>query len=354
MSSLIYTTSLASAAVEADVTTRLDIVTVFGQVDRYHPLHRSLCVYDPVGAQGVIKQQFDDLLIIARDAGIDFDVRAYTDEGVVAGDLKAGRCDAAVVTGIRAKQFVSFSGSLDMAGGLQTYAQEKTAIDVMASDKAAPLMSEGLYEVAGVVPGGKVYLFSRERSFLDSLSAAAGRKVAVIGFDRQAEVVANAAGTAPVAATLASFGPLFNNHAVDMAYAPAIAFVPFELYKGMGQRGGVADFVLGMLSLQIVIRRSQFPVNFGAVSRRWAADMAWDRAMPFIRRADASIPSRYWVHINGERETKYRQMLREVRQQLWNEDWYNHRMQRLLKKIRCADDAGLAECSLDTEGGVVN
>ena len=160
-------------------------------------------------------------------------------------------------------------------------------------------------------------------------------------------------GAAPVPASIASFGPLFNNHSVDMAYAPAIAYEPLELYKGLGESGGVADFVLGMLSLQMVIRHERFPDGFAAASRRWALEHAWSRVMTRIREADASIPQRYWVRIDGERETKYRSMLREIRQRLWDEGWYNHRMQHLLKKIRCASHPESAECSLDSEGGAV-
>lgn len=318
------------------------------------PVERSICVYDPVGASGAIIEQFQDYVLMAREAGVKFHLRPYTDEGVAAKDFKSGRCDAVGLTGIRAKQFVPFAGSLDMVGALQTYDQMHTAIQVMASDKAAPLMRNGEYEVAGVVPGGKVYLFSREKAFLESLESAAGKKVAVIGYDKQARVVANVAGASPVQASIASFGPMFNNHSVDMAYAPAIAYNALELYKGLGDSGGVADFVLGMLSAQMVIHRDRFPDGFAAESRRWAADTAWDRILPRIREADAAIPEKYWVHISGERETKYRNMLLEIRQQLWEEQWYDHRMQHLLKKIRCADDAGLAECSRDTEGGPVS
>lgn len=315
---------------------------------------RTMCIFDPVGASGMIAQQFQDYVIWARGHGVKFKLKTYTDEGVVAKDLKAGRCDAAGLTGIRAKQFVDFAGSLDMVGGLQTYQQERTAIRVMASDKAAPLMKQGDYEIAGVLPGGKVYLFSSHKSYLASLKSAAGKKIAVIGYDKQAEVVANAAGASPVPATIASFGPMFNNHSVDMAYAPAIVYKPLELYKGLGKKGGIADFVLGMLSLQMVVHSDRFPAGFAAASRKWAVNNAWGRVMQMVSQADKSIPEHYWVKISGDRETKYRQMLRKIRQTLWNKGWYNHRMQHLLKKIRCSDDPSLAECSLDTEGGPVN
>ena len=46
-------------------------------------------------------------------------------------------------------------------------------------------------------------------------------------------------------------------------------------------------------------------------------------------------------------------MFRKTRQKLWEQGWYSHRMQRLLKKIRCSTDASLAECSQDSEGGPV-
>lgn len=317
------------------------------------PVERSLCVYDPVGASGAVMEQFQDYVIMAREAGVIFRLQAYTDEGVAASDFKAGRCDAVGLTGIRSKQFVDFAGSLDMVGALQTYDQLHTAIRVMASPKAAELMRNGNYEVAGVVPGGKVYLFSRDKRFLSSLEAAAGKRVAVIGYDRQASVVANVAGAAPVPATIASFGPMFNNHSVDLAYAPAFAYNALELYKGLGENGGVADFVLGMLSLQMVVHRDRFPEGFAQQSRRWALEHAWDRVIRRIRQADAEIPDKYWVHIDGERETKYRSMLGEIRQRLWDEGWYDHRMQHLLKKIRCSDDPALAECSQNSEGGPV-
>src|SRR5699024_11730024 len=103
-----------------------------------------------------------------------------------ASDLKSGRCDAANLTGIRTIHFVKFAGSLDMAGGLQTYAQERTAIRVMSSPAAAKYMTQDGYEVVGVVPLGKAFLFARNKAWLESLETLAGHKIAVMGYDQPA------------------------------------------------------------------------------------------------------------------------------------------------------------------------
>lgn len=44
-------------------------------------------------------------------------------------------------------------------------------------------------------------------------------------------------------------------------------------------------------------------------------------------------------------------MLVKVRQGLWDNGWYNHDMQHMLKKIRCKTSGGAAECTQQTEGG---
>lgn len=315
---------------------------------------RSLCIYDPIGANGFVYQSFQDYIVQARSWGIKLKPRAYTDEAVAANDFKAGKCDMAAITGVRDIHFVKFAGSLDMAGGLQTYAQEKTAIQVMSSPKAAQYMQQDGYEVAGLVPLGKAFLFARDRDNLDSLQKLAGKKVAVLSYDKQARTLANVAGASPVGTSIASLGPKFNNGSVDYAYAPSFAYDALELYKGLGDNGGIADFVLGMLSGQLVMHKDRFPSGFGQKSRTWVFNNMYAPTMRRVKQADDQIPDKYWVPISGERNQKYREMFRKTRQKLWNEDWYSHKMQHMLKKIRCSGDPGLAECSLDSEGGPVH
>jgi hypothetical protein len=316
------------------------------------PVTRSICVYDPNGANGDIYLSLEGYMVSALQWGVRFDPKPYTDEDVAASDFKSGKCDAISLTGVHNIEFVKFAGSLDMVGGLQTYDEEHKAIEAMLSPKAAKFMSSGNFETVSVVPGGKVYLFARHKENLTSLMKAAGQKIAVLGFDKQAVTLANDSGAAPVPSTIVTFGPKFNNGSVEYAYAPAYAYKPFELYKGLGTQGGIADYVLGMLSVQVDIHKDRFPVGFGQQSRTWSTT-AWDSAMVQIKEADDSIPASSWVHITPEQTKTYSTMLIKVRQDLWNDGWYDHDMQHLLKQIRCQSNPSAGECTLDSEGGPV-
>lgn len=69
------------------------------------------------------------------------------------------------------------------------------------------------------------------------------------------------------------------------------------------------------------------------------------------RQAESTIPADKWVAVDAKQDSRYRQIFLQVRKQLWADNWYSHRMQHLLKKIRCGSTPGLAECSQPSEGG---
>jgi hypothetical protein len=314
-------------------------------------VERSFCIFDPVGANGFVYHEMRAYVAAALHWGVKLDPRPYTDEGIAAADFKAGKCDAVGFTGIRNMKFVRFAGSLDMAGGLRTYREEATAIKIISTPQAAKYMRQGNYEVAGVAPGGKIFLFAQTKSDLAGLQQAAGKKVAVLSYDKQASAITRLVGASPIPASIASLGPKFNNGSVDYVYAPAYAYQALELYKGLGKKGGVADFSLAMMSLQMDIHWKRFPKGFGQKSRTWAVRNLLPRALRLVKKYDQEIPDHYWVHISGARAKKYRRLLVQARQRLWDDHWYNHKMQHLLKKIRCHYHPSLGECSESTEGG---
>ncbi len=313
-------------------------------------VHRTLCVFDVSGASGAVYQLMKDYAIEAQRWGVDLRLRPYTDESTAKDDFEAGKCAAVELTGVRNRGLVKFAGSLDMMAGLPDYRALHLAIDVISSPRAAPLMRSGPYETVGILPGGAVYLFGRDRQRLRDAKALTGDRMAVLAYDRQAVAMARFAGVAVVPATISTFASLFNNGSVNLCYAPALAYFPLELYKGLGTRGGILKLNLGMLTFQIDTHWTLFPKDFGARSRRWIARHDWRPAMQMIRRVTARIPARYWVSPSRHQASGYRQMFAEVRQQLWQRHVYSRRMQVLLKRIRCRENPADPECSSHMEG----
>ena len=60
-------------------------------------------------------------------------------------------------------------------------------------------------------------------------------------------------GASMITADVATFAGMFNNGSVDACYAPAFAFNALELYKGVGKKGGVIQYPLAQMTLQLLI-----------------------------------------------------------------------------------------------------
>ena len=97
---------------------------------------KSLCVFDMLGANGPYFAEMKDYKTAALAWGVDFTLKPYTNERVAAEDFKAGTCDAVIFTGIRARQFNPFTGSIDAIGSIQDYGLLKSAISTISSKKA--------------------------------------------------------------------------------------------------------------------------------------------------------------------------------------------------------------------------
>lgn len=318
------------------------------------PLNIRVCIFDPVGNSGPAMQYAKDMVLQAKRWNVFLDIRAYTDERIAAEDFKAGQCDAAAISTFRAKQFNKFIGSLDSVGGLQDYAQVRTAMHVLYTNpKVAPLMIEGPYQIGGVVPLGAVYVMVNDRS-INSIEKAAGKKVAVLDFDKSQAKMVQQLGAQPVASDMTNFSGKFNNGQVDIIAAPAIVFRPLELYRGLGDKGGIFRIPLAMMSGSVVFRREKFLKEVPDLDDKLQKIRNFvitylDQAYLLIDSVEKDIPERYWMDLSKEDKDKYFRMMREARLQLTQDGTYDPRMMALLKKVRCKHDPSNYECSLKDE-----
>ena len=307
------------------------------------PVKRTLCVYDPSGAGGEIFGMMKDFKLKAMTLGVDFEARPFTDEKGTADDFKAKQCDAALITGTRARALHPFSGTLEAMGGLPTYDMLKQTVQLLSGSKASSCAKWKL-EVAGVFPGGAVYLYVRDRS-VNSVSKLAGKRMATMNFDKAAQIMVQKVGASMINADVATFAGMFNNGAVDACYAPAFAYNALELYKGVGKKGGVIEYPLAQMTLQLLIHKDRFPEGFGASSRKLAAQ-AFDKGRATAKKAESTIPSASWVSIPDADKTKYDQMFLDVRVELRDKHKvYDAKALKVLRKIRCRVDGTRAECA---------
>ncbi|EKF74619.1 hypothetical protein A11A3_07363 [Alcanivorax hongdengensis A-11-3] len=305
---------------------------------------RSLCVFDIIGANGDFFGIMKDMKAAALNWGVDLQLKPYTDEKIAAEDLKARQCDGALLTGIRGRQFVSYTGSMDSIGAIPDYDAMRMVISVLASGnpRVNQHLVSGPYEFAGLVPMGAAYLFVKDHT-IDTVEELAGKSIAVLEYDVAEANMASRVGMSPVMSDITNFSTRFNNGAVDTCFAPIFGYSALELYKGMHPNGGIINLVLGQLSAQLIIRKDQFPADFAAQARTYLAGQ-FDRAMRIIDNADSEVDSKWWIQISDADRLRYDEMFRDARIDLTHQGVYNKDMMTLLRKVRCKHAPSRAEC----------
>lgn len=284
--------------------------------------------------------------------------RPWPAKGVTSEDFRAGQCAAAILTGFRARAFNQVTGSLDSLGSAVVVRDGKVDLaagyevlhkltQVFASPQAASLMIEGQHEVGGIMPVGAAYPMLRER-FEITPHTLAGKRVAAFDHDRVQGMLIQKMGAQAVSADVTNVGTKFNNGLVDLIHMPAITFKPFELAKGMGNKGGVLRMPVMIPTLQLIFNRAQLPASLGAPSRQYWAGLH-EGAMKVIQRAESQVPARYWFELPPENVQPYVEVLREGRIAGAKAGLYSWRTLNLMKKARCQLSLAMAECSTPTE-----
>ena len=208
-------------------------------------------------------------------------------------------------------------------------------------------MVAGNYEVVGVVPLGAAYLLVNDRN-INTLAKAAGKRIAVLDYDRAQAKLVQKVGAQPVSADVTTFGGKFNNGQVDIIAAPAIAIKPLELMRGLGTKGAIARFPVAQVTGNMIINRAKFPAGFGQKSRAYVGTQL-PRAFNLIAKNEAAIPAKYWMDIPANDRVGYVKLMREARIDLTREGIYNKKMMSLLKRVRCQQEASSFECALTEE-----
>lgn len=325
--------------------------------DAPKPLSKSIdikfCIFDVMGTKGDIFNYARDLALEAKKWNVNAQLSAYTDERVAMEDFKAGQCDGVAVSTMRAKQINPFIGSVDAPGALPSYQHVRELSRTLADPKLNSLTITGPYQVVAVIPLGAAYVMVRDRQ-INSIEKAAGKKVAVMDFDKAQAKMVEKLGAQAVASDITNFAGKFNNGQVDIVAAPAVVFKPMELYRGLGDKGAIFRLPLVQVTGTIIIRRDRLAKEVPDFDARiqQMRDFAMsklDMVFNIVDKAEKDIPAKYWMDLSPADKEKYVRMMREARLDMMHEGAYDPKMLKLMKKIRCKFDSSNPECSTSEE-----
>ena len=304
---------------------------------------KSICTWDPVGKNGPVMTFYSDLKPKAIAWGLDLEFIAYTDEKVAANDFKAGVCDGTHLSAILSRQFVPFAGSLDAIGGIISDEGLAKILATLASPKAGNIMTNGQYEAVAAWPVGSMFAFVNDRA-INTVADFSGKKISILNEDPQTHKLANMAGASPVGTSLATFSGQFNNGNIDILFMPALAYNTFELYHGLGEKGGILDYRLYYGMLQTVIKKDAFPADFGLNMRNYVVGRLKD-INKLVADAEKEIPAKYWIKTDEATQKELVKFSREIRLALKEEGKMDPKALKLLWKIRCSENPAASECS---------
>lgn len=301
------------------------------------------CIWDPVGASGPFINFLKQTKLNAINWDNDLQLEAYTDEKVAFNDFKSGICDAVFLTNLLARELVPFTGAFGAPGAIRSLDELKTLSATLNNPKAKDLITNDKYEVAGLFPVGEIYTFVRDKSDV-RISSISGKKVSILNGDVASNRFAKVVGASPVHTSLATWGGQFNNGNVDVMFAPALAYNTFELYKGLGQTGGIIDFNILYAVMQVVVNTQKVDAKFAANMRDHALTR-FDELENTVKQAHKEIPESYWVRLDEATQLEYENLSKKIRLDLRDENAYDSKAISLLWKIRCKFNAANTECA---------
>ncbi len=303
----------------------------------------TMCVFDFIGNEGPVHKAMKEYQIDAYRWGVDLSFKVYTDDRVASEEFKNGVCDMLNLPGIRAREYNDFTGSINAVGALPTYEHLGIIIKSLSSDKAEKIMRKGEYEIIGISPIGAIFLFVNDKN-IKVPADMAGKRITVLDNAPESGYLAERIGMTPVSSSIMNALQKFNNKAVDITGAPALAYEPMEMYKGLEPNGGIIKWPSLQITMQLIVRWNKIPEGFGQKSRELLANKYLE-SIKTIEQSEQTIPEKYWIEISDTDKDIWNETFRESRIALRERNVYNAKALTLFRKVRCKIDPNLAECT---------
>ena len=312
---------------------------------------QTVCVFDLLGKAGDTFKVTEEWAVMAKSWQADIRLIPYQDEAKAQNDFDAGRCDAVYMTSMRARKYNRFAGSIDAIGGVTSnHVAQKAisfALDKRNKRRLLATVDNQKYEVAGILQFGLAYVFVHDRN-LNTIEKAKGKKFAYLHYDVAQKVIVDSLEMVSVPSEISDFVKKLNSNQVDVIAAPAYAYKPLEIERGIASGGAMFSFPVVNITGDLIIRPEKFPTNFGIRSREWFVTQL-PKSFAMVKRLENEIPAKYKLKLPKEDEVRYQQILRDGRISLTKQGVYDPIIMSVLKRARCTIERTSFECSLGGE-----
>lgn len=310
---------------------------------------QEICVFDLLGKAGESYKLVEEWKLAAKNWQADVELIPYQDEEKAEKDFDAGKCDGVYMTSMRARKYNKFAGSVDAVGAVTSNAIAQKAIsyvlDKRNQHRLTATMNGEKFEVAGIIQVGLAYIFVRDKR-IDTIEKAKGKKFAYLHYDQAQKTIVESIDLVAVPSDISDFVKKFNTGQVDVIAAPAYAYKPLEISKGLSN-GALFNFPVVNITGDLIVRPEKFPVGFGAQSRKWFVNKLPSN-FAMVQRLEAGMNAKK-ITLSNEDKVRYQKMLRDGRMNLTKQGVYDASMMNVLKRARCTVERTNFECSLSGE-----
>lgn len=303
-------------------------------------IERSFCVWDPLGRAGPIYATVSDQTVRSLHYGIALDVRAYQDENVLLEDLKARRCDAALLCGNRVYEFNRFAATIEAVGAVPDLTHLKILLQVVASSRSAARMEHNGFTVLGIASLGESYLFAANNN-ADDVDLLRDQPLAVVAQDESLHAIAKQFSPETQVLLMPELIQGFTRGSIPIMMAP-LAIYPVMVGQ-LSSPISIFAYPVAQSTVHLVGHSDRFPTGLAQLLREDFLFMfdAYQRRVEQERRA---IPATSWKVVNADARQQFDQEWSALREELLSQGLYDESMLTLQQRVRCRLAPHADEC----------
>ena len=303
----------------------------------------NICVFDLAGANGDTMNLMRDYTLAAKEWGVEVDIQVHSILASAMEAFEQKKCKGLVADNYSTKKFNNFMGTIGAVGAMPNYEIAHRLFLALGSPKLKSKFINKNYEVVGYIPYGFAYFFTKDRS-ITSVQQLAGKRLGIMEVDPSQRRMAQKVGMVPIGMNIDNIATKFRRGEFDIVPSPLVGYQVFDGKAILGERGGVANYPLAFISMNLVLHRGNYPEDFGSKSRQWFSQKS-GHMIRVVQSWEKHIPAHMFYTIPKIDYPSYDKLTSQLRKEFIDNLTYDNTMINLMRHLRCSNDKNFIECN---------